>query len=40
MKARKVRFPEHVTVLAGPLKRVDAPPCGSGDDQAGELDAG
>ncbi|VVD33604.1 conserved protein of unknown function [Paraburkholderia dioscoreae] len=40
MKPRKVPFPEHVTVLAGPLRRVRARPSGSGDDQAGEPDAG
>lgn len=40
MKPRKVPFPEHVTVLAGPLKRVHARLSGSGDDQAGEPNAG
>jgi hypothetical protein len=40
MKPRKAPFPEHVTVLAGPLRRVHARPSVSGDDQAGEPDTG
>lgn len=40
MKPRKVPFPEHVMVLAGPLRRLHAKPSGSIDEEAGEPDAG
>jgi hypothetical protein len=38
MKPRKVSFPEHVMVLAGPLRCLHARRSGSGDKQTGEPD--
>ncbi|CAB3798078.1 hypothetical protein [Paraburkholderia caffeinilytica] len=40
MKPRKVPFPEHVMVLAGPLRRRQDRHIGSGNEQTGEPDAG